>query len=63
MFCKDFFNLCTLIFLLTYTENKKSIRTAVDDIAEDVLTLDINDSTSVQNSHNPTVQNVPMEGN
>ena len=45
-------------------ENKKSIRMAVDEITEDVFSLNINDdSISAQNSNNPTVQNVPMEGN
>ncbi|PON74881.1 hypothetical protein TorRG33x02_246550 [Trema orientale] len=36
---------------------------AVDEITEDVFSLNINDSISAQNSNNPTVQNVPMEGN
>ena len=46
-----------------HIENKKSIRMVVDEIAEDVFTLDINDSVSAQNSHNPIVENVPIEGN
>ena len=38
-------------------ENKKSIRMAVDEITEDVFSLNINDdSISAQNSNNPTVQ-------
>ena len=46
-----------------HIENKKSIHMAMDEIAEDVLTLAINDFVSAQNSHNLVVENVPMEGN
>ncbi|PON40267.1 HAT, C-terminal dimerization domain containing protein [Parasponia andersonii] len=53
--------ICTRNWLFGDKENKKSIRMAVDEITEDVFSLNINDSISAQNSNNPTMQNVPME--
>ena len=48
-------------------DNNKSIHMAVDEIIEDVLSLELNESSSIsaQSSHNPSSSNaeVPMEGN
>ncbi|GMN49381.1 hypothetical protein TIFTF001_018574 [Ficus carica] len=48
------------------TSNNKSIHMDMDEIIEDVLNLELNESSSIsaQSSHNPSTSNaeVPMEG-
>ena len=53
-FLKGNLRLCYIDHLSNlYVENKKSIRMAVDEIIEDVVSLELNDSSmSEQSSHN-----------
>ena len=57
MFCKVIVYIYINLFVNVYRK-QESVRIAMDEITKDVFSLDVNDSTSTQNSHNPTVQNV-----
>ncbi|GMN65258.1 hypothetical protein TIFTF001_034326 [Ficus carica] len=53
-------------YMISCQHNNKSIHMAVDEIINDVLSLELNESSSIsaQSSHNPSSSNaeVPMEG-